>query len=140
MLANGAKLGYKKGSASSYTDLPGLKEIPDLGITPEKVDNTVLSDTGKVYEFGIGDYGDLTFTFKYVNDSADSPFRLLRAMEASKEVDSYQLTYPDGTTASWDAQVSTKISGGGVNGAINLTVAMALQSEITWADPSASGV
>ena len=31
MLANGAKLGYKKHGAaeSAYTDLPGLKEIPE---------------------------------------------------------------------------------------------------------------
>ena len=45
MLANGTKLGYSKtapsGSSTSYTDLPGLKEIPDVGTDPEKVDNTV---------------------------------------------------------------------------------------------------
>ena len=48
MLANGAKLGYKaeKGTAS-YTDLPGLKEIPDWGSDPEKVDNTCLTDAYK---------------------------------------------------------------------------------------------
>ena len=34
MLANGAKLGYKKHGAaeSTYTDLPGLKEIPEIGV------------------------------------------------------------------------------------------------------------
>ena len=41
MLANGAKLGYSKtapsGSSTTYTDLPGLKEIPDIGSDPEKV-------------------------------------------------------------------------------------------------------
>ena len=59
MLANGTKLGYSKttpsGSSTSYTDLPGLKEIPDVGTDPEKVDNTVLTDKHKVYEKGIGD-------------------------------------------------------------------------------------
>lgn len=48
MLANGTKLGYSKtapsGGSTSYTDLPGLKEIPDVGTDPEKVDNTVLTD------------------------------------------------------------------------------------------------
>ena len=42
MLANGAKLGYSKtapsGSSTTYTDLPGLKEIPDIGSDPEKVE------------------------------------------------------------------------------------------------------
>ena len=34
MLANGTKLGFKKSGAEPdvYTDLPGLKEIPELGI------------------------------------------------------------------------------------------------------------
>ena len=40
MLANGTKLGYSKTAPSdgstSYTDLPGLKEIPDVGTDPEK--------------------------------------------------------------------------------------------------------
>lgn len=41
MLANGAKLGYSKtkpsGGSVSYTDLPGLKEIPEIGSEKEKV-------------------------------------------------------------------------------------------------------
>lgn len=68
MLANGAKLGYKaeKGTAS-YTDLPGLKEIPDWGSDPEKVDNTCLTDAYKQYEMGIGELGDVKYKFKYDN-------------------------------------------------------------------------
>lgn len=38
MLANGAKLEYKEKSdvAGAYKELPGLKEIPDCGVEPEK--------------------------------------------------------------------------------------------------------
>ena len=44
MLANGAKLGYKKkGASGDYTDLTGLKEIPELGEDPEKVENSGTS-------------------------------------------------------------------------------------------------
>ena len=59
MLANGATLGYKEkeGSSATYTDLPGLKEIPDCGVEPEKVENTCLTDKNKQYENGIGDLG-----------------------------------------------------------------------------------
>lgn len=68
MLANGATLGYKKkGSTEDYTNLTGLKEIPELGDDPEKVENTGLADKVKQYEFGIGDAGDLTYKFKYEN-------------------------------------------------------------------------
>ncbi len=45
-------------------------------------------------------------------------------------------TLPDGTKFNWKAQVSVKLGGGGVNGVIEFTLKMALQSEITVVDPS----
>ncbi|MFR2528931.1 MAG: phage tail tube protein [Clostridium paraputrificum] len=138
MLANGTKLGYKKksGSPSTYTDLTGLKEIPELGVEPEKVENTCLSDKVKKYENGIGDAGDLEFKFKYENSSATSPYRILRKAQEDGEILSFEETLPDGTKFNWDAQVSVKLGGGGVNGVIEFTLKMALQSEITVVDPS----
>ena len=55
MLANGAKLGYSTTGTGtiSYTDIPGLKEIPEIGVEPEKVENTCLTDGVKKYEQGI---------------------------------------------------------------------------------------
>ena len=59
MLANGITLGVKKTKeAPTYTELEGLKEVPELGADPEKVDNTTLADKTKIYELGIGDPGD----------------------------------------------------------------------------------
>ena len=138
MLANGIKLGYKKKGSepATYTDLPGLKEVPEMGDEPEKVDNTCLSDKVKQYEYGIGDPGDLEFKFKYENSSATSPYRVLRAAAESKEVLSFEETFPDGTKFNWDAQVSVKLGGGGVNGVIDFTLKMALQSEMAVVDPS----
>ncbi|MDU2680470.1 MAG: phage tail tube protein [Clostridium sp.] len=137
MLANGIKLGYKKKGAepATYTDLQGLKEVPEMGDEPEKVDNTCLSDKVKQYEYGIGDPGDLEFKFKYENSSATSPYRVLRAAAESKEVLSFEETFPDGTKFNWDAQVSVKLGGGGVNGVIEFTLKMALQSDIRVVDP-----
>lgn len=138
MLANGAKLGYKKkGSGEDYTDLTGLKEIPELGEDPEKVENTCLSDKVKQYEFGIGDAGELSYKFKYENSSATSPYRVMRLAAATKEVLSFCETLPDGTKYEYDAQVSVKRSGGGVNGAMEWNLNMALQSEIKVTDPAA---
>ena len=115
MLANGATLGYKKkGSTEDYTNLTGLKEIPELGDDPEKVENTGLADKVKQYEFGIGDAGDLTYKFKYENTSEDSPYRVMRKAGATKEVLSFCEELPDSTRYEYDAQVSVKRSGGGV--------------------------
>lgn len=136
MLANGAKLGYKKkGVSGDYTDLTGLKEIPELGEDPEKVENSGLADKVKQYEYGIGDAGDLTYKFKYENTSETSPYRVMRKAAATKEVLSFCETLPDNTKYEYDAQVSVKRSGGGVNGVMEFDLNMALQSEITTTDP-----
>ena len=136
MLANGAKLGYKKkGASGDYTDLTGLKEIPELGEDPEKVENRGLADKVKQYEYGIGDAGDLTYKFKYENTSETSPYRVMRKAAATKEVLSFCETLPDNTKYEYDAQVSVKRSGGGVNGVMEFDLNMALQSEITTTDP-----
>ena len=63
MLANGITLSCKRSTESNYSILAGLKEVPELGNEPEKVENTGLSDTVKQYEFGIGDPGDLEYKF-----------------------------------------------------------------------------
>lgn len=136
MLANGATLGYKKkGADEEYTILTGLKELPKLGDDPEKVENTSLTDKTKQYEFGIGDAGDLTYKFKYENKTETSPYRVMRLAAAEKEVLSFCETLPDGTKYEYDAQVSVKRSGGGVNGVMEWDLNMALQSEIKVTDP-----
>ena len=140
MLANGAKLGYKKSGGSSYTDLPGLKEIPEMGIEPEKVENTCLTDKNKQYENGIGDAGEMTYKFKYDNTSANSPYRVMRKAQESGEVLSFQETLIDGTKTEYDAQVSVKRTGGGVNGVIEFNLTMSVQSDIIVADPTSESV
>lgn len=138
MLANGATLGYKAVGAAetgSYTILKGLKEIPDMGTEPEKVDNTCLTDKVKQYEQGIGDAGDMTYKFKYDNIVADSPYRIMRQAQAAGKSLSFEETMIDGTKSRYDAQVSVKRTGGGVNGVIEFELAMSLQSDITFVDP-----
>lgn len=136
MLANGAKLGFKKSIGSTYTDLPGLKEIPEMGIEPEKVDNTCLTDKNKQYENGIGDAGDLVYKFKYSNTADDSPYRVMRKAQESGEVLSFQETLIDGTTTDFSGQVSVKRTGGGVNGVIEFNLTIALQSDLEVTDPT----
>lgn len=136
MLANGATLGYKKKGGTSYTDLPGLKEIPESGIEGEKVDNTVLKDPHKKYEMGIGELPDMVYKFKYDNSKAEAPYRILRKAQEEAEVLSFQEETSDGTITEFDAQVSVKRTGGGVNGVIDFEVTMMVQSNIKITDPA----
>ena len=125
MLANGAKLEFKSKTVTTYTKLKGLKEIPEIGVDPEKVENTDLDDTQKMYEMGIGDPGDITYKFKYDK----------RAYEASGENLSFKETLKDGTTTEFTGQVSVKRTGGGVNGVIEFDLNIALSSAFEITDP-----
>ena len=45
MLANGTTLGYREhtdSTSAAYTDLPGLKEIPELGVDIDKEENMII--------------------------------------------------------------------------------------------------
>lgn len=136
MLANGALLGYKETSGSTFTDLPGLKEIPDVGVEPEKVDDTCLTDPHKKYEQGIGDLPGMTYKFRYDNSKTDSPYRVMRKAQEDGKVLTFQEKLRDGTITEYDAQVTVKRTGGGVNGTIDFELTMMVQSDLKVTDPS----
>ena len=134
MLANGITLKYGE-SAEAVTNLiPELKEVPELGTEPEKVENTTLADKVKKYEQGIGDAGELEYKLKYLNKDTNSTYRKMRKfMEDGKEV-FFEHAYPDGTKVKFSGQVSVKISGGGINSVIETTLKITLRSELAFAD------
>ncbi len=133
MLANGIKLAFSK-TKGDYQNLVGLKEVPEFGIEPEKVENTTLADKVKKYEFGIGDAGELEYKFAYDNTTATSPYRVLRNAADNKEKLYFEQTYPDNTKVTFEGQVSVKLGGGGVNSVIEFTLKIALQSELAFTD------
>jgi len=133
MLADGIKLAFSE-TKGNYQNLVGLKEVPEFGIEPEKVENTTLADKVKKYEFGIGDAGELEYKFAYDNSSATAPYRVLRKAADGKKKLYFEQTYPDGTKVTFEGQVSVKLGGGGVNSVIEFTLKIALQSELAFTD------
>lgn len=133
MLANGITLSYGE-AKGSYAKLAGLKEVPEFGIEPEKVENTTLEDKVKKYEFGIGDAGELEYKFAYDNTTTTSPYRVLRKAADDKKKLFFEQAYPDGTKVDFEGQVSVKLGGGGVNSVIEFTLKIALQSELEFKD------
>lgn len=131
MLANGAKLSYRTSSSGNYTELAGLKEIPEMGVDIEKVENTVLTDTIKQYEQGIGDAGDISYVFKFSNTSSSDAYRVLRGLEVAGTNVGWKEELKDGTTTTFTGYASVKRGGGGVNAALEFTLNIALSSALT---------
>lgn len=133
---NETTLEYKVGEAGVYAELELLMEVPEIGGDPEKIDVTVLTDKNKKYIPGIFDLGDLDFVFLFDNALATSNYRVLKGLQDANSLASYKINYPDGSGHEFDAFVSVKIGGGGVNAAKTFTASMFLQSDITDVNPA----
>ncbi len=128
-LSKGIKLSYKAGSASSFTDLTNLQEIPDIGGSADSVEVTTLDDAAHMYINGLLDYGDsMDFTFLYDK----TQFTTLSGLSGSV---SWKVTLPGtgGATATFDGEPSVKLNSVGVNDAITYTLSVKPSSAITFA-------
>lgn len=137
ILSKGIKLGYSATGTTSYTDVPNLQEVPDLGGTPDQVDVTVLTDSVYHNINGIKNLGELAFTFLYDNSSETSNYRILKGLEDDDTVVNWQVTFPDGTKFTFSGYVSVTVNGAGVNSALQFTATIALQSDIIVTNPTA---
>lgn len=136
MLANGILLGVKFPESEQFVDLPDLKTVPDMNNEKEKVENTPLNAANKRYEPGIGDYGDMEYTFVHTANKEGSAYRMLRTYADSDTVLEFKETWTDGTTFTYKAIPSVGFKrGGGTNTVVDLVVKMSLQSDIEVTDP-----
>lgn len=136
ILSKGIKLGYSATSGGTYTDIPDLQEVPNLGGSAERVDVTTLTDGNYRYINGVKDFGELEFKFLYDNSGATSNYRVLKGLEDAGAVNYFQVSFPDGTKFTFSGQVSTTIDGAGVNAALTFTAAITLNSEIAVVNPN----
>jgi len=134
LLSKDIKLSYSAIPATTYTVLPDLQEIPELGGSVEKVEITTLADGSRRYINGLKDYGDLVFKFLYNNEDANSSFRILSGFEGVLK--SWKITLPDSTTFTFTGESNVKIDGVGSNSPLTFSLSISLNSEMTITNPA----
>ena len=141
MLANGTLLGFRpKGSQEAFTDLPDLKELPDIDDNPERVENTPICAATKRYEMGVGDAGEMAYTFCYNGPTPGSAICLLREPAATHTELEFQETWTDGVLIQYTAVPHLSFTRGtGLNGIILLKVSMYITSDIETILPENQG-
>ena len=122
------------GTPLAYTPLVAIKDYPDLGGDIEQIEVTTLSDTSRKYIAGLQSGDALTFTanYEYTDyhaikeiEAANQPVKCRVAFgkaEAKYGVDGY---------FDFDAYLSVKVLGKGVNEAREMQITVVLNSEIT---------
>lgn len=126
VISKGITLSYKTSTASEYTELTDLQEIPELGGDSEAIEITTLADAAHMYTDGIKNYGD-SLAFKFLYEKVQ--FSTLNSLG---EAD-WKVTLPDGEGCTFSGTCSVKLDGVGVNAALTYTLAVKPNSEMAWA-------
>ena len=128
VISKGITLSYKtSGGGSSYTALPNLQEIPELGGTSEAIEITTLADAAHMYTDGIKNYGD-SLIFKFLYDKEQ--FTTLNELTGKN---GWQVKLPDGATCTFEGTCSVALVGVGTNAALTYNLAIKPSTEMTWA-------
>ena len=110
---NGAKLEYSSSQAGTYTQIYGLRTIPEIGGTPNTIDTTDLDNTE--YEtaiLGLKPVQQYDFEFNLEIPSATANIKIASDLEDSDNEYYFKLTYASGIVISFKSKVKTTILGG----------------------------
>ena len=133
MLINGVKFEYKEKTGGSDFKALDVKSVPDIGADANPIENSALGDTAKLYENGIKDYGTLEYVLRAENKTTtDSTFMKMVGYQQNNTVLTFKETYPDGFAIEFDGMVSIKRSGGEIDGVVEDTLSIQLQSDLRF--------
>lgn len=131
ILTKGITLGYST-TGTEFTVLTNLQEIPEIGNgEKEMIDVTVLTDDVKKSIAGLGDSAQ-TLSFKFLYEKTQ--FETLMAMEESCK---WQVTMPDGVTATFDGTPAVRFDSAAPNAALTYTLAVGVESKIEFGTSAA---
>lgn len=124
---NGSKLEYSKtaGGEGPWTKINGIKQTPDIGGTPNKIDTTDLDNTK--YETAINGLipaQDYEFEFNMEDPTATANIKLVSDLEDSGEIVYWKYTLTNGITVTFRSDVRTTIQGGGSGDLIGFSISL----------------
>lgn len=96
-----------------------IRDFPDLGGAPEKVDITTLSDAKQVGLKGIEAIGALTFTANYTKDEYD------RVKTDAGKTLFYSLRFSATEGFNWKGSHTVYVTGAGVNDPVQMKIVIA---------------
>lgn len=129
----------KKGSGSTYEKLVDIKNFPDLGGEPDKIETTTLSDGARTYIPGIEDTDNLSFDANYTK----TDFTTLKALKGTEQdlaiwfggTESEGTVTPTGSDGKFEFKgyVDCYVKGGDVNSAVEMSVVVTPSTAIAMA-------
>lgn len=125
---------HKASDSDEYRKLCDVISFPDLGEDAETLDSTTLSDAMRTSVLGIQENGGMSFEANYDR----SVFAELKQLERRTEQYGVWFGAPEGEGASpgdsgkflFSGQLSTRVTGGGVNEVLRMNLFIAPSSAV----------
>ena len=127
----GIELMYKKSTA--FERLVEIKDFPDIGGSRELLETTTLSSAMQTYIEGIQSSDALEFTANYTKTDYE------KIVALKDEEQTFALYFGDkGTNGAWywKGTISVRVTGGGVNEVVNMTISIAPSTAIDTKEPT----
>ncbi len=138
-ILNGAKVEYCATENGSYTQIIGLKTLPDFGSAPNKVDTTTLDNTK--YETNINGLMpalDLTYEFNLEAPSANANIKKACDLEDAGTSYFWKVTLKSGILFQYKSKVRVGIKGGSSEDLETFEMYHSPEGEITRTVPTTS--
>lgn len=139
----GTYLMYKATTAATqYSKLVDIKNFPDLGGEPERVDVTTLSDRVRKYAMGVQDLSSFTFGANYIA----SDYQRIHALTGKQtefalwigDSENAGVYTPTGSDGQWafTGDIAVYKAGGDVNAAQDMTITIFPSTEFVFSVPA----
>lgn len=127
---NGAKLEYSTTESGNYTQIYGIKTLPDLDGDVNYVDTTDLDNLTQMTQImGLKSAVEYEFEFNCEDVSDTANIYLVDQLEDSGIAYYWKLTLPNGIVYSFQSDVRTKIAGGSSDELIGFSMFLSPISE-----------
>lgn len=134
---NGTKLEYAESEEGTYTRIPGLRDLPDIGGEPNTIDTTDLDNTEyETMMYGLKPAQGYNFSFNMQDPSATANIKLASDLEDTGNYYYWKLTYSNGLIIKFQSKVKTTILGGQTGDLIGFQMHLAPKNEVTKEIPA----
>ena len=134
---NGTKLEYSSSENGTYTRIPGLRSIPDIGGEPNKIDTTDLDNTEyETMMYGLKPAQGYSFEFNMQDPDVEANIKLASDLEDANSYYYWKLTYSNGIIVKFQSKVKTTLLGGQSQDLIGFQMHLAPKNEVTKEIPT----
>lgn len=131
LASQGTKLEYSE-DGTAWTEVGGVKSIPEMGGSPQTIDVTTLKSLRQESIEGLQQNQSLAFQCVYQGDN----FKTLAPLSGNKKQYKWKVTFPDSTTSTFTGSFTIKTDSYGTNAALSFTITITVSDGPEFAPAS----